>query len=90
MMVLQFNVSGTVKVNCDRCFGEFDLPISGDYRLVVKVGGPGIHPSVVELLRDLINNDVYPQIFEHGGVGASGDLVQLAHLALNLIGEGVE
>jgi len=39
MMVLQFNVSGTVKVNCDRCFGEFDLPISGDYRLVVKVGG---------------------------------------------------
>jgi histidine ammonia-lyase len=27
-------------------------------------------------------------IFEHGGVGASGDLVQLAHLALVLIGEG--
>ncbi len=51
-------------------------------------GYSGIHQSVVELLRDLINNDVYPQIFEHGGVGASGDLVQLAHLALNLIGEG--
>jgi len=51
-------------------------------------GYSGIHSSVVELLRDLINNDVYPQIFEHGGVGASGDLVQLAHLALNLIGEG--
>lgn len=51
-------------------------------------GYSGIHPSVVELLRDLINKDVYPQIFEHGGVGASGDLVQLAHLALNLIGEG--
>lgn len=51
-------------------------------------GYSGIHPSVVELLRDLINKDVYPQIFEHGGVGASGDLVQLAHLAFNLIGEG--
>jgi histidine ammonia-lyase len=51
-------------------------------------GYSGIHPEVVELLRDLINLDVYPQIFEHGGVGASGDLVQLAHLALNLIGEG--
>ncbi len=48
----------------------------------------GIHPSVVELLAELINHDVYPVIFEHGGVGASGDLVQLAHLALNLIGEG--
>ncbi len=51
-------------------------------------GFSGIHPEVVILLKDLINNDIYPQIFEHGGVGASGDLVQLAHLALNLIGEG--
>lgn len=48
----------------------------------------GIHPDVVLLLRELINKDVYPCIFEHGGVGASGDLVQLAHLALVLIGEG--
>ncbi|NIG57185.1 histidine ammonia-lyase [Chitinophaga sp. Cy-1792] len=48
----------------------------------------GIHPEVVELLRDLINKNVYPCVFEHGGVGASGDLVQLAHLALVLIGEG--
>lgn len=39
MMVLQFNVSGTVKVNCDRCTGLFDMPINGDYRLIVKVGG---------------------------------------------------
>jgi len=36
----------------------------------------------------LINNDVIPYIPEHGSVGASGDLVQLAHLALILIGEG--
>ena len=48
----------------------------------------GIHPSVIELLKDLINKNVYPCIFEHGGVGASGDLVQLAHLGLVLIGEG--
>ncbi len=48
----------------------------------------GIHQEVVVLLKDLINKDVYPCIFQHGGVGASGDLVQLAHLALVLIGEG--
>jgi histidine ammonia-lyase len=48
----------------------------------------GVHPEVVTLLRDLINNNVYPCVYEHGGVGASGDLVQLAHLALVLIGEG--
>ena len=48
----------------------------------------GVHPEIVELLRELINKNVSPCIFEHGGVGASGDLVQLAHLALVLIGEG--
>ncbi len=48
----------------------------------------GVNPEVVELLANLINKDVTPCIYEHGGVGASGDLVQLAHLALVLIGEG--
>ena len=48
----------------------------------------GVHTETVELLTALINKNVSPCIFEHGGVGASGDLVQLAHLALVLIGEG--
>src|ERR1700712_2624906 len=48
----------------------------------------GVHTDIVELLKELINNDITPCIFEHGGVGASGDLVQLAHLGLVLIGEG--
>lgn len=48
----------------------------------------GIHRSTVERLRDFINLDILPLIFTHGGVGASGDLVQLAHVALCLIGEG--
>lgn len=51
-------------------------------------GKSAVHPSVIYLLTELINKDVTPLIFEHGGVGASGDLVQLAHLALVLIGEG--
>ncbi len=51
-------------------------------------GKSAVHPSVILLLKELINQDVTPLIFEHGGVGASGDLVQLAHLALVLIGEG--
>jgi histidine ammonia-lyase len=52
------------------------------------LGNSGIHPSVVKLMCELLNLDVTPLIYEHGGVGASGDLVQLAHLALVLIGEG--
>ncbi|MEO6979658.1 MAG: aromatic amino acid ammonia-lyase, partial [Mucilaginibacter sp.] len=48
----------------------------------------GVHTDVVELLKELINKDIAPCVFEHGGVGASGDMVQLAHLGLVLIGEG--
>jgi len=51
-------------------------------------GYSGIHPDAVLLLKELINRNIYPVIYEHGGLGASGDLVQLAHLALALIGEG--
>ena len=48
----------------------------------------GVHPSVVKLLCEFINRGIYPFIPQHGSVGASGDLVQLAHIALTLIGEG--
>lgn len=48
----------------------------------------GVHPEVVLLLKEYINRDIIPVVYEHGGVGASGDLVQLSHIALSLIGEG--
>lgn len=48
----------------------------------------GIHREVIELLVEFINRGIYPFIPLHGSVGASGDLVQLAHIALTLIGEG--
>tara|TARA_R100001369_G_scaffold20091_2_gene36849 strand:+ start:36339 stop:37871 length:1533 start_codon:yes stop_codon:yes gene_type:complete len=54
----------------------------------LALGKSGVHTSVVETMKELINKNIIPFIFEHGGVGASGDLVQLAHLALVLIGEG--
>lgn len=54
----------------------------------LSLGNSGVHSSVIELMKELINRDITPLIFSHGGVGASGDLVQLAHLALVLIGEG--
>lgn len=54
----------------------------------LALGKSGVHPSVIFLLKELINREITPLIFEHGSVGASGDLVQLAHLALVLIGEG--
>lgn len=51
-------------------------------------GKSGIHPEYVHLLIELINRNIIPFVPRHGSVGASGDLVQLAHIALCLIGEG--
>ena len=48
----------------------------------------GVHPDVVRILTQFINNHITPYVPQHGSVGASGDLVQLAHIALTLIGEG--
>ncbi|MFL0353038.1 histidine ammonia-lyase [Xanthomarina sp. GH4-25] len=54
----------------------------------LSLGNSGVHVSVITLMTELINRNITPLIYQHGGVGASGDLVQLAHLALVLIGEG--
>ena len=54
----------------------------------LSLGFSGISIELAEILEKFINNNIYPVIPEHGGVGASGDLVQLAHLGSTLIGEG--
>jgi histidine ammonia-lyase len=51
-------------------------------------GYSGVRPIVVESLLGLLDAGVTPVIPEQGSVGASGDLAQLAHLALPLLGEG--
>ena len=51
-------------------------------------GKSGIHPELAQLMAEFINRGITPYVPEHGSVGASGDLVQLAHIALTLIGEG--
>ncbi len=48
----------------------------------------GVNMQTCELLAEFLNREIYPVIPQHGSVGASGDLVQLAHIALALIGEG--
>tara|TARA_B110000090_G_scaffold70823_1_gene80923 strand:- start:3567 stop:5093 length:1527 start_codon:yes stop_codon:yes gene_type:complete len=54
----------------------------------LALGKSGVHDIVIDLMTTLINKNITPIIYEHGGVGASGDLVQLAHIALTLIGDG--
>lgn len=51
-------------------------------------GYSGASLPLVEHLEAFINERIIPIIPEHGAVGTSGDLVQLAHIALALIGKG--
>ncbi|HBA86368.1 MAG TPA: histidine ammonia-lyase [Verrucomicrobia bacterium] len=51
-------------------------------------GYSGVRIELLELMRDMINAGIAPYIPESGSVGASGDLVHLAHAALAIIGEG--
>ncbi len=51
-------------------------------------GFSGIRPQVVRQLLKIFNLDLIPFIPSKGSVGSSGDLVQLAHLVLSLMGEG--
>jgi len=54
----------------------------------LALGFSGVSPALTKTLEVFIKEGIYPIIPVHGGVGASGDLVQLAHLAYALIGEG--
>ncbi len=51
-------------------------------------GHSGCTIRCVELLCELLNRGIHPVVPEFGSVGASGDLVPLAHVALALIGDG--
>ena len=51
-------------------------------------GHSGVRPAVVQLLVECLNRGVTPVVPEWGSLGASGDLIPLAHAGLVLIGEG--
>jgi histidine ammonia-lyase len=51
-------------------------------------GRSAVRPAVVEMLVALLNAGIVPIVPEIGSVGASGDLVELAHVARAVAGEG--
>lgn len=54
----------------------------------LSYGYSGCQLETVERLIDFFNNGVYPVVYMQGSLGASGDLVPLAHLCLPLVGLG--
>ncbi len=51
-------------------------------------GFSGVTPSIPKILQDMLNKNLIPFVPEKGSLGASGDLANLAHIALTMIGEG--
>ena len=54
----------------------------------LSFGFSGCKLDTVERLIDMFNNNIFPIILEQGSLGASGDLVPLAHMSLPLVGLG--
>jgi len=51
-------------------------------------GHSGVRAQVFEQILQFLNKGITPVVYEQGSVGASGDLVPLAHIASALMGEG--
>ena len=54
----------------------------------LSYGYSGCKLDTVMRLVSFFNNDIYPVVYKQGSLGASGDLVPLAHLCLPLVGLG--
>ncbi len=89
MQLLQENL-----VKSHACGTGPEIPVE-DVRLMLLLkiitlaqGYSGISPETLGRLIDFYNEGIYPVVYAHGSLGASGDLAPLAHLSLPLIGEG--
>lgn len=73
--------------------GETVRPEIVKLMLLLKVqslsyGHSGAQLVTVQRLIDMFNNDILPVVYQHGSLGASGDLAPLAHMSLPLLGLG--
>lgn len=86
---LQLNLVRSHAAGAGKPLSDIDVRAMMLCRLnTLLLGYSGVHESTVHSLVSFINAGVTPYIPQHGGVGASGDLVQLAHLGYTLLGEG--
>ena len=68
MLILEFKLKGTVSVECDRCMEFFDLPVSGDQRLIVKMDGETASEAedeIVSISRNESGLNVAPFLYEY-------------------------
>ena len=55
---------------------------------VTSLGASGVRAELLRHLVGMLERDLLPVVPSRGSLGASGDLIPLAHLALAVVGEG--
>ncbi len=86
---LQENLILSHAVGCGENLPPAMVKIMMLLRLNALVKGySGVRLSTLELLLKMMNNNIIPVVPSQGSVGSSGDLVQLSHLVLAMIGKG--
>ncbi len=86
---LQENLILSHSAGCGENLPPFIVKIMMLLRLnALAKGYSGIRYSTLKLLAGMIENNIIPVIPSQGSVGSSGDLVQLSHLVLTMIGKG--
>ena len=89
LLNLQYNIIRSHSSGAGKPLAEIYVKAAMLCRYVTFLyGKSGVHVDTLNLIKNFINKNIIPFVPEHGSVGASGDLVQLSHLSLTLIGEG--
>ena len=84
---LQYNIIRSHATGAGQPLPELYVKAAMIARLYTFLQGKsGVHKELALLITEFINRGITPYVPEHGSVGASGDLVQLAHIALTQIG----
>ena len=66
LLQLEFVISGTVGIECDRCLKDFDYPIEAEEKLVVKFGNPEESNDEILVIKDGEGEfDVAQYIYEY-------------------------
>ena len=89
LKLLQENLILSHAVGCGENLPPFTVKIMMLLRLnALARGYSGVRIETLELLIKMMKHNIIPVVPSQGSVGSSGDLVQLAHLVLAMIGKG--
>ena len=67
MLTLHFDLEGSVRVPCDRCADEFDLPIESQQQFFIKLGTENAEESddVAVVSAETSEYDIRPLVYEY-------------------------